>query len=376
MDSLASAFGDLARRNGVGRRPFQPHPDPLDPYDVESTYIAEHLLDLQPTDTLLRAVADIDADLELLIDTDPVHDATRLRLNGLKRGLIRKLKDAQIRDTLAAGRPPGCWCLGLGGRDPSGTLCPDLPGVWRTTCDACPEGLGAVERRRRALDYDQHAQPMARLANLLGQSGVPRRYRRCTLDNYPVTLETEPALAAVRDWNHDQTLGREIEKHSLWLWGPFGAGKTSLAAALMGEWRQRTGGTAMFITVVELLEAIRSSREANVSRHWLIENVKQMPFIVMDDLGTELGTRWVAEQLFALINGRHNENHTTIFTSNSGPSALYRQLAGESGDDEMAQRIVWRLSEMCSVVPVQGPNLREDKVRQALGLGAWTDGGE
>src|SRR5262249_33615898 len=51
---------------------------------------------------------------------------------------------AAERDGLAAERPPGCFCLGLGGR---GGLLRETPRLWRHWCP-CPEG----ERQRAESD--------------------------------------------------------------------------------------------------------------------------------------------------------------------------------------------------------------------------------
>jgi DNA replication protein DnaC len=108
----------------------------------------------------------------------------------------------------------------------------------------------------------------------------------------------------------------------------------------------------LFITVPNLLDRIRATYGpgGNGSEQEVIETVKTVEFLVLDDLGAERVTDWVAEKLFTIINHRHDEDLETVFTSN---------LSLEQLADHIGERTTWRIVEMADVVELSGPNLRD-----------------
>ena len=77
--------------------------------------------------------------------------------------------------------------------------------------------------------------------------------------------------------------------------------------------------------------------------------------LILDDLGAERLTEWAAERLYMLIGQRHDEERTTVFTSN---------LSLEDVAAKLGERTTWRILEMCgadNIVEVKGPNLRDVK---------------
>jgi DNA replication protein DnaC len=151
------------------------------------------------------------------------------------------------------------------------------------------------------------------------------------------------------------------------LWGEPGTGKTGLAIATMREVVARHGADAWFTTVPDLLDEIRATYdqprkrqvmhakddiEEQVTTRQLQDAVRDVTLLVLDDLGVEKPSDWVIEELYKLLNHRHNDNKRTIFTSNLNPSKLEARIGN---------RIVWRLVKMCGrdgVRHVVGPNLR------------------
>lgn len=387
MQTLGSALGDLARRNGLAtsRTATIPAFDPRDPYDPGCQAI-EGWQKLEHTGPRARELAAINEHLDLL--PDPTADADpaqteRAMLLAKRRAVQGILATLRLRDALRNGRPDECWCLGLGGRHAMVTLaslpdCADVvwtqtTAVWDVTCPHCPEGQAAEARRLLAVEYANTTGRLDAHAHTLGLCEVPVLYQRGTLENYPVTAETRDAYNQVVEWDRRLAEGGGGQR-GLWLWGEvLGAGKTSLACALLGKWQHRHATSiGLFVLTVDLLEAIRSARESGKSRSGLMEDAIERPFAVIDDLGSELDTPWVAEKLMSLINGRHNARKPTVFTSNLGPTMLHEQLSGGAFGNEwqnrQAQRIVSRLLEMCQVVHLEGPDLRNPEVRARLGL--------
>ena len=101
----------------------------------------------------------------------------------------------------------------------------------------------------------------------------------------------------------------------LTLAGPSGSGKTHLAVALANRCIQR-GETTFFIVVADLLDHLRSaySPDNPVSYDDLLDQVRDVPVLVLDDLGTQSATPWAQEKLFQVFNHRFNAALPTVIT--------------------------------------------------------------
>ncbi len=97
--------------------------------------------------------------------------------------------------------------------------------------------------------------------------------------------------------------------------GDYGTGKTHLAAAIANE-RVRRGDQVLFVSVPDLLDYLRAafSPDSTVSYARRFEEVKRIPFLVLDDLSTESATPWAREKLYQLLNFRHMAGLPTVIT--------------------------------------------------------------
>jgi len=99
------------------------------------------------------------------------------------------------------------------------------------------------------------------------------------------------------------------------LTGPSGSGKTHLAVAVANRCIERNQ-TTFFIVVADLLDHLRAtySPENPVSYDELFEQVRNVPVLVLDDLGSASATPWAQEKLFQVINHRYNNSLPTAVT--------------------------------------------------------------
>ena len=107
------------------------------------------------------------------------------------------------------------------------------------------------------------------------------------------------------------------ERPSGWLvfTGPSGSGKTHLAVAIANRFIEH-GEHTVFIAVADLLDHLRAaySPDNSVSYDELFEQVRNVPMLVLDDLGGNSTTPWAEEKLFQIMNHRFNLSLPTVIT--------------------------------------------------------------
>jgi DNA replication protein DnaC len=105
----------------------------------------------------------------------------------------------------------------------------------------------------------------------------------------------------------------------LLLSGETGTGKTHLAAAIASEQLNYGRTDVMFVSVPDLLDILRAtySPTSAASYDRRFDEIRRVPLLVLDDLGTESATPWAREKLFQLLNFRYTSRQlaTVITTS-------------------------------------------------------------
>ena len=140
--------------------------------------------------------------------------------------------------------------------------------------------------------------------------------------------------------------------------GGVGGGKTFLAASCANALIDR-GHEVKFIIVPDFLDQIRESfqKSSEVSEGDLMSEVKNVPVLVLDDLGAHNYTEWSLKTIFAILNYRVNFERPTIVTTN---------LENQDLEKLLGSRIFSRLMEACRFLRLENIRdiRREKRIRE------------
>jgi DNA replication protein DnaC len=119
--------------------------------------------------------------------------------------------------------------------------------------------------------------------------------------------------------------------------GQTGRGKTRLAAAI-GNYCRGSGRQVMFVVVPDLLDRLRSAYNPGNPRAFddLFDQVRNVPLLILDDMGAQSGTPWADEKLFQLINHRYNACLPTVITTNLTIRDLDPRLGSRLTDPQIS----------------------------------------
>lgn len=137
---------------------------------------------------------------------------------------------------------------------------------------------------------------------------------------------------------------REFAEHPrgwLLLTGPYGCGKTHLAAAI-GNYQASLGFPPLMVSVPDLLDHLRATFSPNstVSLDRRFDEVRTTRLLILDDLGTQSATPWAKEKLYQLFNYRYNAELPTVITTSSKTEELDPRLYSRMQDERICKWII------------------------------------
>jgi DNA replication protein DnaC len=177
---------------------------------------------------------------------------------------------------------------------------------------------------------------------------IPRRYRDVAFDRPPVTGIDPQVVAATRRFA--DTVDEKLDAgRGLWFMGPVGTGKTTLAM-LVSKAALKAGRSVAIYSLPRLLNEIRDTHRAERSHVELLDRLIAVDLLHVDDVGAERTTDWVLEELYSIVNGRYEDKRSIVITTNI--------LDREALCEQISERTVSRLTEMCDELPLLGDDHR------------------
>lgn len=125
----------------------------------------------------------------------------------------------------------------------------------------------------------------------------------------------------------------------LLLIGPVGAGKTFLAASIANALMEKEK-QVLFVVVPDLLDQLRATYKTEENELDLLDTAREIPILILDDLGAHNYTEWTRNRLYSIINYRLNEQLPTVITSN---------LSLDEMEEYLGARTTSRLIQSCRI---------------------------
>lgn len=205
----------------------------------------------------------------------------------------------------------------------------------------------------------------AHLKRLVSSISMPKFIRNASfddlyIDNAHQTKKRIAAISAGLDFV-SQYSGDGFQP-GLYLYGPFGVGKTYLLGAIANDLARQKGiATTMMHFPSFVVEMRNSIKDNNLGQK--LDAVKKAPVLILDDIGADALTTWVRDDILGVIlEYRMQEELTTFFSSNFSMDELQAHLAvNTKGEKEpvKANRIMERIKFLSRQYEMDGVNLRD-----------------
>jgi DNA replication protein DnaC len=152
------------------------------------------------------------------------------------------------------------------------------------------------------------------------------------------TLTENQAISLQTAFNTCQQYAGSLEGWLLIL-GPFGCGKTHLAAAIANQ-AVSMGVPTLFLTVPDLLDWMRFAySDPETTFEHRFDEIRNIKLLILDDFGTENATPWAQEKLFQVLNYRYMNRLPVVITTNQPMESIEQRIRSRLQDPSIAQRL-------------------------------------
>lgn len=182
--------------------------------------------------------------------------------------------------------------------------------------------------------------------------------RECSFENFELRYYDERLRPTMRKVvESSQRYVREFggQSQSLLFTGAPGLGKTHLSLAI-AEGVAKAGHLVMYVSAPHLMDQLELGKfQKDDAALEFREVIFGCDLLVIDDLGTELVTRYTQAEVYDLVNHRLNTGKPTIINTNLGLQEIERTYSS---------RVYSRLAGMYAVVQFKGRDIRLQKKKE------------
>ena len=186
---------------------------------------------------------------------------------------------------------------------------------------------------------------------------LPSKILEARIDNYDINSESRKKIFAKINEFITATRNGEYAK-GLYLYGTFSIGKTYTLACIANE-LARNNIESLLIYFPDLVTDLKNAISDNNRYQSLINMLKSVSVLMLDDLGSENMTPWIRDEILGpIINYRVLENKPVFISSNIKPNELKNHLAIDklSESNLKAERIISRLNALMVSINMDDSN--------------------
>ncbi|WP_048600576.1 primosomal protein DnaI [Rubeoparvulum massiliense] len=219
---------------------------------------------------------------------------------------------------------------------------------------------GVIETRFIPCSYLRASQAAKQMNQLIRSMYVPDEVLAMNFKDLERDAVRSDALRALMQFCLQVKPGQRGTK-GIYLYGPFGVGKSVMMAAAMKSLAERNIATLM-VYLPELLRELKDSIQDN-SLDEKLKVLKEVPVLILDDIGAESISPWVRDEIIgSILQARVVRNLPTLYTSNFSYDELEEYLSySTKGQVETlkGKRIMERIRHYTDAYYVGGTNRRQ-----------------
>ena len=150
------------------------------------------------------------------------------------------------------------------------------------------------------------------------------------------------------------------EQTGAWLCGDKGIGKSYFLGGMANELVKRNA-EVIYISASTLVNEMLNTVKADSKKFSKkMDEYKKAEILMLDDMGTELLTKWTVQSvIYEILNARMNNNLKTWFTSNLTKQEYQIHVMNAIGDKMTAERMMTRIGTLAAEIQMSGKNLRK-----------------
>ncbi|QVK17190.1 primosomal protein DnaI [Mycoplasmatota bacterium] len=209
-----------------------------------------------------------------------------------------------------------------------------------------------------ACHYQKAYDAQVEITNHLKCFHMPKKILSASLDH--IDLNSSRAKSVSRLATFAKSYTPEKFQKGVFLTGAFGIGKTYLLAAMANALAKRHIQVAL-VYLPDMIRELKSAIGKN-NLEYLMSEIKNVQVLILDDIGSEMNTQWVRDEILGpILQYRMLEELPTFFSSNKTIKELITDYATTNDhvvSVSKAERIGDRIKALADEIVLTGKNYR------------------